>query len=912
MPITSARRSARTKAAAVAERWRAGFPPAGAWWRHSQFEALRAARAGLLRPRRWLTSPILTWSLWLALPRLSPRWRETWNRETVRRANADPLLRTLDTDQRRAAVCFEDRTLVTAGAGSGKTRTMVARAAYATRRLGADPKSIAFVTFTKRATQEIRERTVTALPGLEIGTIHQLARRVIKIVDDRTVQLSPLAEDETAKQRMIREWLESEVRADASLLADKQLRRNALRRDVEDGRAVDAFRAPPGNVKLKSHGEVVIATLLAAAKVPYVYEASFPIPRGHETGLRDYRPDSYLPDDPAAPVTADGGVWLEHYAHDRAGRAPADFKGYDGIRDWKRKLHAELGTRYLETSFGDIQRYHFDGEEPGIARVLVDRLKAAGKTVDDPEWWTNEDTDDLEDEPTRENARLATEINAWMSARRQRAGPPPAAGGTDPFQAALRRLGERVLARYETHLRETGTTDHDGTILAGLAAAESHPGALPWKHLLIDEYQDINPAQAAFLHAIAMPRPDGAPAPTLIGVGDDWQAIFAFQGGDPELIRSGRDPSGRVCSRCEKINLRNGYRFGDDLAQGARRLVTAVGNPDRDVVGRGPDPEPGRPPLAVASCELTAEAHEDIGETTTKATGAVLTVLKHWIPIHESEDGENPDEPLTVLVMGRRRIDVQDPPPESSGRLGLDLGAVNEAAAEYGLAMDYRTIHAAKGSEADYAILIDSGPSMAAMRTEHRALERALEPETGGRTDDEHKLWYVAVTRAKRQAIVLVLDADGGASRATKTLIDGAENGMGTDITGLSTWLAPVRKPLPCPGCNASGDGDGRLECRTTQSGRHMAGCSEWIAGADSCDYTQPACDACGDGMLEIDETGRDYVCRNPGCHARIPACRCDPPRPMVVRRQKSTAKRFWGCWRFGEPDSCRQTRNID
>ena len=470
-----------------------------------------------------------------------------------------------------------------------------------------------------------------------------------------------------------------------------------------------------------------------------------------------------------------------------------------------------------------------------------------------------------------------------------------------------------MLARYETHLKETGKTDHDGTILEALAAARANPDMLPWKHLLIDEYQDINPAQAAFLHAITTPRSDGAASPTFIGVGDDWQAIFSFQGGDPELIRSGRDPAGLINSRCERINLENGYRFGDGLAQAARKLVTAAAdNPDRTVTGRGPDPERGGSPLAVSSCELTAAGQADIGATTTKATGAVLAALKHWVPIHETEteDGDT-DEPLSVLIMGRRRIDVQDPPPESSGRLGLDLGTINKTADEYGLTVDYRTIHGAKGSEADYAILIDSGPSMAAMRTEQRALERALEPETGARTNDEHKLWYVAVTRAKRQAIVLVLDADGGASRATRALIDGADGAIGTDISSMATWLAPVRNALPCPGCNSTGDGEGRLESRTTKSGRHMAGCSEWIAGAESCDYTQPACDACGDGLLELAATD-DFTCRSPGCRATIPACRCEPPRPMVVRRQKTTAKRFWGCWRFGEPDSCRKTRSID
>ncbi len=59
---------------------------------------------------------------------------------------------------------------------------MVARAGYAARRLGTPPEAIAFITFTNKATEEIRQRTRERLPGLQVGTIHQLARRVLKLV----------------------------------------------------------------------------------------------------------------------------------------------------------------------------------------------------------------------------------------------------------------------------------------------------------------------------------------------------------------------------------------------------------------------------------------------------------------------------------------------------------------------------------------------------------------------------------------------------------------------------------------------------------------------------------------------------------------------------------------------------------
>ena len=119
-----------------------------------------------------------TFRVWLATGRLSPAKRARWDRR-AEVAAADPLLSALEPHQRWAAACFKDRAMVTAGARSGKTRTMVARAGYAVRRLGTPPEAVAFVTFTNMATEEIRQRTRERLPGLQVGTIHQLARRVL-------------------------------------------------------------------------------------------------------------------------------------------------------------------------------------------------------------------------------------------------------------------------------------------------------------------------------------------------------------------------------------------------------------------------------------------------------------------------------------------------------------------------------------------------------------------------------------------------------------------------------------------------------------------------------------------------------------------------------------------------------------
>ena len=51
-----------------------------------------------------------------------------------------------------------------------------------------------------------------------------------------------------------------------------------------------------------------------------------------------------------------------------------------------------------------------------------------------------------------------------------------------------------------------------------------------------------------------------------------------------------------------------------------------------------------------------------------------------------------------------------DPSPAARGGAGLNRRRLNAAARQYGLEVEYRTIHAAKGGEADYAVLIAPRP----------------------------------------------------------------------------------------------------------------------------------------------------------------------------------------------------------
>ena len=114
--------------------------------------------------------------------------------------------RGLNEEQRRAVLIQEDRTLIVARAETGKTHTMVEKARDTVRTGIASPSDIAFVTFTRKAAQEIRSRS-TDLEGMEVGTLHDLARLVIEMAKGRRPRLSPFAEDDGARLENIEAWL---------------------------------------------------------------------------------------------------------------------------------------------------------------------------------------------------------------------------------------------------------------------------------------------------------------------------------------------------------------------------------------------------------------------------------------------------------------------------------------------------------------------------------------------------------------------------------------------------------------------------------------------------------------------------------------------------------------------------------
>src|SRR5688500_17826042 len=98
--------------------------------------------------------------------------------------NQTQHLRGLNPEQRAAVIHTDGPLLILAGAGTGKTKTLVHRIAHLIRFGKVEPDRIVAVTFTNRAADEMRDRVASYIGEdarkVTLCTFHALGLRVLR------------------------------------------------------------------------------------------------------------------------------------------------------------------------------------------------------------------------------------------------------------------------------------------------------------------------------------------------------------------------------------------------------------------------------------------------------------------------------------------------------------------------------------------------------------------------------------------------------------------------------------------------------------------------------------------------------------------------------------------------------------
>jgi DNA helicase-2/ATP-dependent DNA helicase PcrA len=125
----------------------------------------------------------------------------------------------------------------------------------------------------------------------------------------------------------------------------------------------------------------------------------------------------------------------------------------------------------------------------------------------------------------------------------------------------------RVYAAYEEACRRSGQVDFAELLLRTVETLRDNPALRAhyhrrFGHLLVDEFQDTNAIQYAWLRLMASPQAD------LFVVGDDDQSIYGWRGARVENLRRYREDFGPAV-----IRLEQNYRSTGTILKAANALI---------------------------------------------------------------------------------------------------------------------------------------------------------------------------------------------------------------------------------------------------------------------------------------------------------------------------------------------------
>ncbi len=634
----------------------------------------------------------------------------------------------LTDSQQLAVVRDEDANLINAGAGSGKTRTILGKVSYLLDRQLAKPEEILVLSYNKDIKREIQRKMDDINPDVLVSTFHSLGNKLIQNVfkpeevdNEQDVCKKPpkvsIFVNKKQRLKFLTNKLKEILDGASSHLLLQYFSTYRFEGDPEKGASTDteyyeniqyAGLQSIDGVELRSHQEVQIANWLILNGINWKYEELYP----HSDSV--YQPDFYLPD---------YDLWIEHFGIDEKGNtAPwVDKKIYnEGIR-WKREMHRQNNTTLVET-------YSYEATRAGaLTEALEEKLSQYGveKTL-----LSKEHIGKLIGEKYAPISNFIKLIDQFLSLCRENS------ISNFDLQSRAESKRDRVFIDlfslfrecYEKQLSRNNEIDYTDMIALGRQYIEQGEWKSKFKYILVDEYQDMTLSKLRLLLALRK-QVKGA---RLFCVGDDWQSIYSFQGANINLITHFEDYVGAM----QRTDLNKTFRFSQKISDFSRIFITRnKAQLQKDISSTVQSDEKARP-IRIVSYDSWRP-------------NQILTDVFDFILRQSSDDGRS------CLVLGR--YDKSNKP--------THWQKLHEKAKEQGLDVEFSTIHSSKGREADWVVILGnkfdiSGYGFPSGIQNDPVLKMILGGDTDFPNAEERRLFYVAVTRARRGVFLLTPSRD--------------------------------------------------------------------------------------------------------------------------------------------------------
>lgn len=753
----------------------------------------------------------------------------------------------LTPEQRLAVVADEDATLVLAGAGSGKTSVIVAKAAYLIERGIREPNEILLMAFGKDAADEmaarIKDRSGASVDAL---TFHALGYEIIGKVEGGAPALAAHASDDAQFRALLRDILINDIgrlRGMESLLlkwfsefywpfkSEWDFKTKSEYYQYVESHDLRTL----GGERVKSFEELQIANWLYLNGIEYEYEPTYEhkLP---DNDRRAYTPDFRL---------SESGVYIEHFGVRKAkglsGEAQlitaphVDRERYLEGMAWKRKVHKDNGTVLIET-------FSYEQVEGRLTEALAEKIApyVTLKPVSKDEIF---DTLSELGQVDAFTQTLATFVRHFKSsgASIEQCRERSESTSDAPRSKAFLTLFEPLIDVYQKRLEDR--IDFEDMIMRAAEHVEAGRYKSPYRHLLVDEFQDISEGRARLLKALKAQHDDAR----LFAVGDDWQSIYRFTGSDIHLMRDfGGEFGGKFANSKDvhrTVDLGRTFRSVDKIALPARRFV--LQNPsqiDKNVITASQADEPAIQVRYYEGRQHDTALNEILDELSQAAT-----------------------KETSVLLLGRYHF-----------LKPKDLTELNRSHPT--LSIRFMTVHASKGLEADHVIILRAESDRMGFPSEivdDPLLDLVLPKPEKFDHAEERRLFYVALTRA-RLSVTILADRDKPSIFVRELIDEPAYEVIQLGTSGIAEHR--------CGQCA------GRMLAQTT-TGRTFYTCEH----GRLCGETLNPCSVCGQDLPTKDpKDPKKLIC---SCSATFLACPECGDGWLVERRGKYG--KFFGCVRY-------------
>lgn len=639
--------------------------------------------------------------------------------------------RKLDKQQMTCIVKDAHNHLVIAGAGTGKTTTVVGKIKFLLKSGKYKPEDILVLSFTNASASEMSQR-INQETGCNIdaSTFHKLGLNIITKVNGIVPKITQLN-----LRKFVKEQLLLNMQSDAylNLLSSYLLYNRVVSKSEFEFKTQSEYDEylqlnPPttiNNETVKSYGEMDIANFLAQNGIQYIYEHPYEIDtRTSEYG--QYNPDFYLPE---------YDIYIEYFGVNKNGEVPSYFKGANGMTatqtyqasmKWKRETHSANDTVLIECYAYE----KFDG-------VLLENLKE--KLIEKDVKLTPKTTKELWEQVSADGDSILdgvielfeTVINLIKSngytiaiVRQLNIGNSNAQNNNMVLS-----LLEPIFNAYCNYLSEHKEIDFNDMINMATKYVEQGKYVSPYKYVIVDEYQDISKARYSLLCSMRESNDYD-----LFCVGDDWQSIYRFAGSDIGYILNFEQYWGST----EISKIETTYRF-------TQKLIEISGN------------------FIMQNPVQIKKSIKGKNDTVGFALGEISGYTDKFAIEFMAKKLEDLPRDSSVFFIGRYSFDAKLL--SDSGLFECRYNNVSgfvevKYRKRTDLKMNFITAHKSKGLQADYIFIINNKKSRMGFPSKIQdaaILNLLLDNCDQYPYAEERRLFYVALTRAKKKAFLVTV-----------------------------------------------------------------------------------------------------------------------------------------------------------